>query len=890
MPVIDRERWTVLEPLLDRALELTPEQLVPWLEELSESAPDIAAELSALLTDEASATRDGFLSQPLDLTLQGLEMGAYTLERPLGHGGMGSVWLARRTDGRFEGHAAVKLLNLSLLSTAGQERFRREGSLLARLAHPGIARLLDAGVSRGGQPYLVLEYVDGKRLDAYAIENMLSSDDRIRLFLRVLEAVGHAHANLIVHRDLKPSNILVKADGGVKLLDFGIAKLADDDLETTAITIEGGRVFTPQFAAPEQVRGDTITTATDVYALGVILYMMLSGRHPTGMETRTAADVVRALLEVEPEPLEPRDLGAVVGKALRKDPKERYQNVEAFADDLERYLRHEPVSVARDAFTYRARKFVRRHRAAVGVGLAIAGILVTATTFSIKQMREARRQRDVAVRAGKRADAQAEFASMLMSQLGGRPMTAREILDRARTALDHQHDSDAGFMASALVQLSSKYYELGDMQLRSTLLARAESLAFASQDISRLVQVRCNSVDNLRTQGKYAEAERLAEQAVSMLKRAPDPNVEAECLLALANLENEVGNPEKSGPAVMRALAIRDSLGQRRDLFYVDLLDALGYTLDRQNKPREAVVVARHAIALMDTTGRGETTNSAIMRHNLGATYNRLGEVAVAESIFADVLQRLKESDPTGRLPQQPLIHYGHAALYQGDADSAAKYFSMLAEQSAADHNRYVAEGDTNRSQQQALYWQGRALFGLAQAELLAGRAADAGKTIERFRPISTLRDLRNSDDQVVDINTLDALVALSTGDTARADDLLGKTLTKAGYFTGRRNSVLHSTLILAARIQLALGHPDSALVFARDARRTATRDSLSETRSARVGEARLIEARAELQQGNAAAARLDAERALTALRVGGGPKNPRTIEAEQLLARLSRR
>src|SRR3954471_8352901 len=190
MPVIDRERWNVLEPLLDEALELTPEELGPFLQELSESAPDVAAELSALLSGNASADREGFLTRPLDLTLEGLEIGAYTLERPLGHGGMGSVWLARRNDGRFEGYAAVKLLNLSLLSAAGQERFRREGSMLARLTHPGIARLLDAGVSRGGQPYLVLEYVDGKRLDAFAIENKLSGEARIRLFLRVLEAVG----------------------------------------------------------------------------------------------------------------------------------------------------------------------------------------------------------------------------------------------------------------------------------------------------------------------------------------------------------------------------------------------------------------------------------------------------------------------------------------------------------------------------------------------------------------------------------------------------------------------------------------------------------------------------------------------------------------------------
>ena len=480
MPVIDRQRWTILEPLLDKALELTPEELRPWLAELSASSPDVAAELSALLTDDVSATRDGFLSQPLDLTLEGLEIGAYTLERPLGHGGMGSVWLARRTDGRFEGHAAVKLLNLSLLSGAGQERFRREGSMLARLEHPDIARLLDAGVSRGGQPYLVLEYVDGDRLDAYALKHDLSQDDRIRLFVRVLEAVGHAHANLIVHRDLKPSNILVKADGSVKLLDFGIAKLAGDEIDSAAITVDGGRVFTPQFASPEQARGETITTATDVYALGVILYMMLSGNHPTGLDGGTAAHVVRQLLEVEPTPLKPRDLGAIVGKALKKDPSERYQNVESFADDLGRYLRHEPVSVARDPAFYSARKFARRHRAGVAISAAIAAVLIAATTFSVAQMREARRQRDAALLARQRADAQVEFGSMLMSQLGEKPMTVREILDRARVGLDRQFTTDSGFITSALLQLST--YVLGTWATAigsPSLLARADSIAVA---------------------------------------------------------------------------------------------------------------------------------------------------------------------------------------------------------------------------------------------------------------------------------------------------------------------------------------------------------------------------------------------------------------------------
>ena len=216
---MNRERWLVLAPLVDRALELTGDARVTWLAELRMRSPALAAELTAFLSREDVADRRGFLSEPLDVKLEGLTLGAYTIERPLGEGGMGTVWLARRTDGQGDERAAVKFLNLALASVAGKERFRREGAMLTRLDHPAIARLFDAGLTRTGQPFLVLEYVDGVRIDAYVETQQLSLGERIRLVLQVLAAVGHAHANRIVHRDLKPSNILVTRDRSVKLLD-----------------------------------------------------------------------------------------------------------------------------------------------------------------------------------------------------------------------------------------------------------------------------------------------------------------------------------------------------------------------------------------------------------------------------------------------------------------------------------------------------------------------------------------------------------------------------------------------------------------------------------------------------------------------------------------------
>src|SRR5215831_9660739 len=290
------DRWQLVSKYLDQALALPLNERATWLKSLADENPSLADELRALLDEHRALAdqhflEDGPISPPSQLALAGQTIGAYRLLSPLGEGGMGTVWLAERSDGRFEGRAAVKFLNISILHH-GEARFKREGSILSRLAHPHIARLLDAGVSPAGQPYLVLEHVDGEPIDRFCDRHRLDVDKRLRLFLDVLGAVAHAHANLIVHRDIKPSNVLVDNDGRAKLLDFGIAKLLQDEVgggEATALTREGGRALTPEFAAPEQLTGGAVTTATDVYALGTLLYLLLTGRHPAGEARQSPA-------------------------------------------------------------------------------------------------------------------------------------------------------------------------------------------------------------------------------------------------------------------------------------------------------------------------------------------------------------------------------------------------------------------------------------------------------------------------------------------------------------------------------------------------------------------------------------------------------------------------
>lgn len=878
MGAMDREQWQRLEPLLDHALDLPDDERASWLGALREQSPTLAAELDTLLSREALADRDDFLAAPfgdrftarLGERLEGLQIGAYTLERPLGQGGMGTVWLARRTDGRFDGHAAVKLLNLALLGPEGEARFRREGSLLARLTHPGIAHLMDAGLTPSGQPYLVLEHVDGVPIDRYATEHALSIEVRIRLMLDVLAAVGHAHANLIVHRDIKPSNVLVTHDGTVKLLDFGIAKLLSDDLgDIGPARAETARVLTPEFAAPEQVSGAAITTATDVYAAGVLLYLLVSGRHPTAHGCRTPVDLARAVSDVQPARLGLGDLDSVLSRALHKDPAQRYQTVDVLADDLRRYLRHEPVRARRDSVAYRARMFVRRHHVGVAVAAGMAAVVLGASAFSLVQMRAAQRERDDALYETKRADAQVEFQSLLMSQIGDGPITMRQILERGRAVLQREYAGDPRFLASLLVQLSSRYADLGDSKIRGALLARAESLATTTGDRGLAIAARCNTVDNLRSEGRYDDAWRLVDSAQAMLRATPDPRVEVVCLQALADLENEAGpGHHRALPAIRRAIAISDSLGGPRDGTYIGLFSSLATALDEAGRHREAVDVYRRGMAMMDSTGRGETSERIITQHDAAVALADLGETATAERMLHDVIVRLVRSDSSGPLPTQPLVHYAHAALFQAHADSAAKYFALLAHQGAQDHN---------------LYWEGRGLFGLAQAQLRTGDRAGALRTAAQFREVAARKPVRSSDDQVTDPRMLDALLAASAGDTAQAHSQVLAMLRSNGYFDGRRKKIFRAGLMLAAESALTLGQPAEALRYARDARTTATMDSLTATRSAYVGEASLLEARALLALGDRAGARAALARAVVALRTGAGTEHPLVHEATQL-------
>ena len=774
MTLLDRERWRQLEPLLDQALELSGVQRADWLEALRTTAPDLASDLSSLLDDDAAAERRGFLATPMELSLAGVVVGAYTLERPLGHGGMGSVWLARRTDGQFDGTAAVKLLNLSLSTEAGRARFRREGSMLARLTHAGIARLLDAGVSPSGQPYLVLEHVDGERIDDYVKARRLGTADCVRLFLQVLDAVGHAHANLVVHRDIKPSNILVTPQGTVKLLDFGIATLLDGEASAAAMAItgDGMRAFTPEFAAPEQVAGDTITTATDVYSLGVLLYFLVAGRHPTADGCVTPASAITALLERAPAPLDVGDLDMVLRRALAKAARERYQTVGAFAADLRRWMHDEPVTARANSMPHRARLLLRRHRMATAV--TAAGLVLMSTyvaTIIIDRARVGRALAEATSNA-RRAEQVTDFAvgmfdadgmgSGVVDSLNIRNVLARGI-ERA-----HELAGQPATEAQMLDLIGRIRLQIGDYgaarpALEEALQIRRRTLGDDHPDVATSL---INVAELARTATDRDQDEvPLLQRAFDIRHRRlgdEDPRT-ADALYRLAGALHMAGHYDRARPLFEQW---RQLVAQQPVLLTPERAEQLGTIanmMEFSHQLPRADSLRRQRLALDRALYGDRHYQVAVDLSQLGGVRLDLGDTVGADTLLHQAVALLRAGYPGGH-PE--LAHSLRDLGYLLVTTKRWAEADTVWRESAALHQRYTGEDGLGYSN--ALAYLGRVLAA-------RGKPDEAERTLREVLMMAKRRHLQS--DPVADRATL----------------FLGELLRQQGRFTEAEPLLLHA-------------------------------------------------------------------------------------------------
>ena len=635
----DAERWARAADLFSRATELSSTERDAFLTLECGDDTALRREVDSLIafdhTEDSgfgSGVRGAVIDAAGTLDQAAVErIGPYQLRDEIGRGGMGTVYLADR-DNDFTQRVAIKLVR-GFMGQEALRRFRAERQILASLQHPGIARLLDGGTTDEGAPYLVMEYVDGVPIDRYCDEHGLSIRERIELFCRVCDAVSAAHRSLVVHRDLKPSNILVTADGTPKLLDFGIAKLIEDDSADIQATTPSMRVMTPHFASPEQVRGEPITTAADVYALGVLLYLLLSGKRPYEIQTRRPEEIERIVCTQEPpkpsavaDPKTRRarelrgDLDTIILTALQKEPSRRFASVDQFAEDLKRSLDGRPVIARPSTWTYRTRRFVRRHRA----GVAIAAIFViTVIGFAIalaQSAAQARSERNAAERVTSMLIQM--FSGSDPRSMRGNTITARELLDQGAEQIRIKLRDQPDVQARLLDALGAIYVGLGlpdraQTVLHESMTARQSAGIADSQPAARTMWRLAGS---LSERGQYTAAEPLARASYDMTRRLVGPvNPQSgETLNTLATILRETGRLDEAEPMFLEVTQIfRDTLGPEHPMVAMGLQNtaririARGDPASAERMIREALVIQRRIFG--STTGESLSLLAGIL-------------------------------------------------------------------------------------------------------------------------------------------------------------------------------------------------------------------------------------------------------------------------------------
>ncbi|HEV8600514.1 MAG TPA: serine/threonine-protein kinase [Gemmatimonadales bacterium] len=660
------DRWRAIEAALEAALQARPEERPALLERLCAVDPELRHEVESLLAAHAEA--EGFLAtsaesfaspimaaaaarEPTDRP--GQIVGRYRLLEGIGRGGMGTVWLAERADGQFEQKVALKLIKRGMDSDEILARFLRERQILARLEHPNIARLLDGGVSDDGRPYFVMELVVGRAITDSCTERGLSLEERLRLFVVVARAVAHAHRNLVVHRDIKPSNVLVDEHGEIKLLDFGIAKLLSD--EGDGMTGVTGRLMTPEYASPEQTAGEQVTTASDVYQLGALLYELLTDRRPYGDASkaseplrRPSSAVRRAATGPVAERLQRRlkgDLDSIALRALRDEPESRYPSAEDLAEDVERHLAHRPIRFGGDRFFYRAAKFVRRHRLGV---TGIAALILLTIGFVGFDAARVRRERD---RARHEADKATEIAQLMSRFLQGwspdasdrGEVSAKTLLGDAALRADRELRDRPEMLAATLSLLGDFHTTLGEWRAADTLLARALAIqerlhARPSADLAATLARRGRLYRNT---GPHAEAVATLEKALALHRELYGPR-HPETLRVQRELAIEFRGWKKPKESERLLRPILDALGpSSRDSspFALETASELGYSLYAQAKYDEAIAILRptleHQRAIF---GNLHASTLATIR-SLGSALRDQGELEEAEVLYREALR-----------------------------------------------------------------------------------------------------------------------------------------------------------------------------------------------------------------------------------------------------------
>jgi len=880
MAEISRERFRQIDEIFDAALDVAPDDRDTYVADACGADDALRARVRTLL--DAHDRSSGFLRSPaVELAAVLLEepavsapsptrAGPFRIVRELGHGGMGVVYLAEREDAEFEQRVALKLIRHLGASDAVYRRFLEERRILALLEHPRIAHLIDGGLTSDGLPYFAMELVEGEPLDAYCERGSLTIEQRVDLFIDVCDAVQYAHEHLVIHRDLKPSNILVRADGQLKLLDFGIAKLLDPLRATDGEATETGLLaLTPDYAAPEQVRGLPVSTATDTYALGVLLYLLLTGRRPYDVRGQTPAEVERIVCETEPprpSAVAPEragrslrgDLDLIVMKALHKDPARRYSSALALRNDLQRFRAGLPVLARPDSAAYRAGKFVRRHRTVVATALIAIVALAGAAVYSAAQSREAQRQRDAALHEVQRQRAMVEVQTVLASDTrdaDGRELSPARRIELAEQVLLQRFASQPWLVADVLEGLSGRLYDLGERDAQRAMLARARAIARAADLPTQVAAIDCARARSFAYDDRLDSARvALAESNAALERPGARTSVAAvSCLDAAGQLMIAENHPDSAIVLLTRAFEAAGhpdaaAIRKQTTMSLATALRAVGRT-------REASVYQRQVVRELDSTGFGGTAVLPNVISFLTSSLFELGELDAVDSVVGAALRA--ESRAGGQHSSGLLqFLFGLGKLRLGQPDSADVWIARAMRdttEGAGGLSGYLPPAVTQ--------------LRLEQGKLVEARASLAGLPSGTF-----VRRVNRS--------WLTARIRHAEGDQRGAASMLEDSLRVLIGNAVKPPPSLAMPLVTVAEWRLASGDARGADSLARLARAAGAVDSAALGRSAYVGRAELVIAHALESLGTIAEARVAAGRAVAALAIGYGAAHPMTRQA----------
>jgi eukaryotic-like serine/threonine-protein kinase len=702
-------KWARIQELFNQAADMPLADRGAFLDKECGNDAGLRKELEALLSSDAgppsnspqSGIRASVLTQAVGLSLSkvqrdrraelvGSVVGAYRLTSVLGHGGAGTVYLGERADRQYSARVAVKILDHTLHDDIAH-RFLAERQILANLNHPHIAKLFDAGETGNSQPYLVMEYVHGEPVDRYCDNNKLTIKQRLQLFLKVCEAVQYAHQNLVVHRDLKPGNILVTPDGTPKLLDFGIAKLLDGQpnkagpVTSQPLTRMNDRVLTPEYASPEQILGQNITTTSDVYALGIVLYELLAGTRPYQVNVVSQLELERIICILDPpwptqvlqqirdgkhqgleiaKIAEARsisskrlqheldgDLDAITMRALRKEADQRYNSVEQLIDDVERYLSNAPVLARQGNWLYYSRRFVSRHWIGVSASAAVIVTLVATAAVLSYQNQRIKEQRDLANQESERAESVSNFMLDVFNssdpfESQGKQVTAKELLDKAGAQINNDLTQQPEVRARLMANIGKAYQRQSQPEVAIKYLQDALQLLRNQPSTSTIVLAK--SLDSLanaqRDAGDYGSAQASLTEAMSVLNKdaVDQKSVYLQVLTDLARVNLRQTKFQQSEQRFREALTVARTLYGNAHPETATLLGSLGQVMMYQGQLAAAVSFTREAVAIDHATLNENHPDRIAMDLALAIALSKLGKTDEATTISIDALNRLK--------------------------------------------------------------------------------------------------------------------------------------------------------------------------------------------------------------------------------------------------------